>query len=1239
MKELINKYPSLVARPYLLIKDDLQKKDMQRFWFENTISFLGSVVGAELVTWYKELKEKENKTDENLEIIKKLQNNPSLTNVGLEHMSLGKWVMMLRETIKVLKEYNVNVVFPEILEFYNKENEAIINKLVTIRNNDAHGEPIPEDKLEAELNKRQEMIDKLVKNLSFLQNYQLLMPEKIELEGSKQLYLTREFIGNNILTSRRELEFTPRLNDLILVNKNRYISLIPNIVYLGVIDESKSFLGVLSKFVDKDKKIAKYLNLDGSGEVNFRKTNEFYQIDFSQERKHIDEIYSDPESFNVNLDIELKFEDDSIYKNQESSFNLKLDNKKSTNLESLVVRIDIPSVMQITQIPTNIENLKEIKVDNAQLVLEFDKITNQTIEIEDIKFTIDTQGFFTIERGIAIYEYYKTLADADIEKTTSEEMEFSGASIEVIDPASKDKIIPVVNVQKRFLDTNSNEIDHVKIGEDFIFEIKIKNIGFSSAKDVSVDVLFPDGLNLKKGKESIKIPQLNPLEEKIFQYVFSSKVANIYNIAMQNVLYYDINKKRYFTQCSDEFFIIVRSDLLKEFKFAIEEFIKDLYIDETEQLQIDKSIKEVEEKLGIDGKQFYQETEFEAVRNIIRDIVEKTALKKDIVINENIYQETKRDSKFTGEEPRKFLVYSAGDFPFFAINLDNMEFYGMETNINKRFNKVTKKLARVTSEFGLLEHMVDYDTVRDTEEYSVPFFNQWINMILTKIQKEYFLWGKIKEEIGKTFNVEFRIGNGDFVADLPSPTNVIQKVVLFMQRSNPNTYLLTFPINKEVKTHKNIEIKNFDTYISSTINQYRNTYMEEPNRLGFYWVITDRKANNFAIKMKIKNENDIAKFVNKAKELYKELLYISSLNLVESYENEELKEFVEKLYKKGFYLRKIDDYGKKIAIFSLEDNSISFEVKDAIAYIEPTKKGFDFYLKTYNDIDKLAEFISLQSFSWIHNRVFYMMKIKNPKNEVLSKTLKYILKVADEYSKDKLFIWPKPLQKELVLSFANVEYGVLKIFLALSQNHFTKDEIISYFPNEKEFEYFEKRNYQLQNEYKMLPIFEFDNEMKINDEYLDTYEKLKEENSNFDYLEEGIAFYRLVSLSLSPLLNLKLTAENHAYKKMKNTDLFNSIQILVPGRKGKILKLHCRFRNVSNMDKLLELVNNFDWKLDVEIEVSQTSKQPQLNITAKETLSLENIEENKQNIANKMNLFFSEIDRFLEVNFEESILK
>ena len=185
-QEIIKQYPSLVARPYLLIKDDFQRKDMQRFWFENTISFLAVLSAAELVKFYKSLKSKEKKSEKDLEMIHTLQENKSLTMVGLEHMALGKWVMMLRETTKALQalqDLNAASTIPELVEFYHgkngKKNAKLIDKFVSIRNDDAHGNPIPEEKLKTELDSRQKLIDSLLEELSFLKNY-FYSPKKLK---------------------------------------------------------------------------------------------------------------------------------------------------------------------------------------------------------------------------------------------------------------------------------------------------------------------------------------------------------------------------------------------------------------------------------------------------------------------------------------------------------------------------------------------------------------------------------------------------------------------------------------------------------------------------------------------------------------------------------------------------------------------------------------------------------------------------------------------------------------------------------------------------------------------------------------------------------------------------------------------------------------------------------------------------------------------------------------------------
>lgn len=1231
MNELVSKYPSLIARPYFLIKDNSQKKDIQRFWFENTMSFLAVVSSSILIKHYTNLKAKEELSVDEEKILEQLKNNPSLTNVGFEHMSLGKWVGCLRESIKAFNNAGFKSELMTKLDTFYKAQEKNINKLVSIRNADAHGEPIPEEKLKEELDKRQILIEEIIKDLGFISEYDLILPEKLEIENGKPVYLSKIFKGNEIINSKLDLSFNLNLLEVVFVDKNQneYINLTPYILYLGVAQSDKNFLGIFSSYINKEQTQAKYLNIDGNGIIDWYKFSEIIDNDLFKIRQNFIEIYSDPAKYTPSLNMRLEFDENSIILDQISSFKIIFDNKKGITLYNLNTIINIPSNMEIIS--------NDVKVENSRIKLEIEKIEDEIIE-KEIEFKIKEQGTFVVSDGFCEFEYYESESDKDFNQKTTTLIELNGNEVECIDPKSRDKMIPVININRKFINTQGEKISSVKIGEEFIFSIEVTNIGFSSAKNVSIDLTFPENLNLKDGKEIIILDNLNPQETKIFQYVLTSKVPNVYNISLQNITYYDLNHKKYTTQCADDYYIIVRSDLLKEFKFKIEEFIEDLYIDEDEQKEIDKTIKEIEEKLEIDGNKFYKESEYEAVINIIRKIVEKTAIKKDIVINESIYQENQKEAKYITENPRKFLVYSVGEFPFFAINLDNMEFYGMRTPINKRFNRVKENPAIVNDTGFMLNHMVNYDTVRNTEEYSVPFFNQWINMILSKIQKEYLVFKEIVNKIEKTFNTTLIFKREAFYGDFVS---------VLKDKINPNTYIVAFASysRESIKQNKNLMQLNYDKltkanlYLTRKRNTQYESYLDEPERLSYYHKKSSKQTFIPAIEVKIKSIEDVDKIINKAKELYKELWYIKSLDIFN--ENEGYKEFITKLYKKGFGLRDRNEnnWGLKYEIVNMDDYLVKSNSEDAIGYIEPKNKGYDIYIRAYDSVEKIKEYINIRTFSWKHRMPLYLLQIRQPKEEVLEEVFEYILEVAESYSKEKLFVLPKPIQKELILGLANIEYGVLRTFLAYAEGKTKVEEVSKYFPIEEEFYYFIRRNEKLENEYKILPIFNIDDRVEINKVYVDIYERLKEEKPDFNYLTEGFGYYRLVSLHLRPLINIRLNIGEAWLDKTISVklDLFKRLVPEIAYKKGGIFYIKLGFKNVSDPDKFIELVNNFNFKIEIEANVSNVKNNTHMVLKSKD-YEIGDIEENKYKLADTINLFFEEMDKFLS-QFNLSILE
>lgn len=569
---------------------------------------------------YNELQDQEDSTDKDQELIKSISEHASLTNVGLEHMSLGKWVMMLRETTKVLNENNFDsfIVIPELVAFYHgkhgKDNAKLIDKLVSIRNNDAHGEPIPDHKIQSELDQRQKIIDQLIERLDFLQNYEIILPESFEVKGTKQAYLCKEFKGNAAIISEREFNFSPALGEVMVYNQkqNKSLTLSPLILYLGVQESEKSFLGVFSKFTSSDNKKGKYLNLDGSAEINLECFGGDQDINLIAQRVAYNAIFSDPESYQGNLQISAEFDESSVTKGVESSFIIKVENTRSIDLYNFKLMLDLPKQMS----GIVLQEYKDVKLElvNQQLLVTTDKLDNETTQELKIQFELDSQGLFELKSSMAFYQFHRNENDRQNDVLSDAEMEdFIANQIMCEDPNTVDRLQPVININKHFINTRGENIGHIKIGEDFIFELAVKNIGFSSAKEIAIDLVIPEFLNLKDGKETIKIKQLNPFEQKLFQYVFVSKKPGLYTLTMQNIIYSDISGTRFSTRLSDDYFIIVQSDRKKQFVYSVNDHIEDLFIDDKEKENIYHMIDDISDALEIDGKKLYQEAETEGL--------------------------------------------------------------------------------------------------------------------------------------------------------------------------------------------------------------------------------------------------------------------------------------------------------------------------------------------------------------------------------------------------------------------------------------------------------------------------------------------------------------------------------------------------------------------------------------------------------------------------------------------------
>lgn len=1264
---LVNSYPSLVARPYLLIKDDHQRKDYQRFWFENTISFLACVSAAQLVHIYNELQDQEDTTDKGQELIKFISEHPSLTNVGLEHMSLGKWVMMLRETTKILNQKDVNssIVIPELIEFYHgkngKDNAKLIDKLVSIRNNDAHGEPIPDHKIQSELDSRQKIIDQLIDQLDFLQNYQLILPESFDVKGSNQIYLCKEFKGNASIISEREFDFSPDLGEVIIFNKNQnsHLTLSPLIIYIGIQESDKTFLGVFSKFTNSDNKKGKYLNLDGSAEINLESFGADFDIDLMSQRVAYNSIYSDPESYQDNLQICATFDDSSVKKGEESFFIIKVENTKSIDLYDFKLMLDLPKQMS----GIVLQEYKDITLEliDQQLLVTIDKLDNETIQEFKIQFELDSQGLFELKSSMAYYQFHRNENDRQNDVLSEAEMEnFIATEVLCLDPNSVDKLRPVINIHKCFINSSGDNIGHIKIGEDFIFELKVKNIGFSSAKNISIDLVIPEFVNLKDGKETLKLEQLNPFEEKAFQYVFVSKTPGLYTLTTQNIIYSDISHNRFTTRLSDDHFIIVQSDRKKQFVYSINDYIEDLFIDDQEKDNIHHLIDDISDALVVDGKVLYEESETEAVINILRATINDMSLKNDFQVSESIYKENKKDKNITSTDLRSFLVFSHRGMPFFAINLTrgyNPEFYGLNSFILSSFegSKFKKKLAVVGKGSYTLSNCIDFSEIKYDDKYGLKFFKKWLGMIFKIISSQYAVWKDFNENIEKQFRARLTYTSGFFSTGYSSTPAInstgevrLNEIMTLFDRVKKLYY-----VNFE---YANPRSKNYKKYILSEGSNLPLAFLKNPgpkNRtrefdsvnLSFYRILLQEPKSlptgNVAIYSSIRNELDLLKLLEQSKQLFNLLCFIHSLDMIDDNFSQqeyfdEIKGYIFELFKLGFALRQNAKNPKIFEIYPLNDFLPGQATsRDCIGFLEKNYKKWIVYIDFFEDTldEVLASKLSLISSNNVIDKVRWI-RAEIKEQEDLQLIINAQLEQAKHYNKNRLAIWPKFLQRQMIIAHGQTDSGFLLLLKCIMDGKAQYSDIKSEFEIlglEDELDRTLKQNNLFvdsagyEQPLEIIGV-EDDRIISVKPFLKNTIDKLYQEDSNFNYMEPGNGLNRILSRKLIKKTslpwraphNVGLTENVALHIELKRKMIFS----FIPNSKNKNIKIYTLFKNTSseNNERIFDCYSDLKKSFpDIQYGVQGNNNQ---NYTVTTYIGYQDFDLEINSISSKINLFF-----------------
>lgn len=995
----IEKYPSIIARPYInASKKDGQWKDNQRYTFENLVTTLASYAVSDLLNIYVGVRNPDDESDisdKDIEIIESLKNSESLKLIGLEQMSLGKWCAVLRETTKILKEHSNKCFVKELPKLFQPASNKLwgdINTLVKYRNDDAHGVPISDAGLEKTLNERQKILDRILEQCSFLVDYKMSYFDKLILESDSQKVSGWSFINDGHESLMISADIQPPMKEILLINNNNsyYMKLRPLIVYAPIVDQESKQLSLYSKQLDKEGNSMHYLGVDGAVDIIINDFDEKYNQNLGERWKYLNELYSEENVLIPNLDGKISISD-SIEVNEENSIYLTLDNTKSVDIFNIECNITFPKCFEIIlELGNEDVQLKDSKSNTY--VISLDELSAEKIKKYEIKFQADVQGSVRIPSPHVDFKYFRTEADEETGGKTESDARIDGASLQIHDPKSPDRMIPVINVNRHYLNNAGDAINNVEIGEDFIYELLITNIGMGAARDLSVEVVFPENLELVDGTDDLVV-NLNPSETRSFRYLTTTKVPGQYKINLRDLSYKDFNGTKYISSFSDDYSIIVKSNIEKQFEFELADAITDFTIDDNEKARLDLRKKELSEIYKDDNnhniEKWFANALFDASIKNIRKLITSTAKKRGYTITEKIINDTKKQEKLNNNIARKSLIFSIKDIPFFGIDItdtDNIIFHSIDSKlIDNIYDFDYRVLFACSSISGYtLPLSLKYEPMLWANDLDINWFKKWINMCITALDKDHLPILEVKKEVERFLDVKLPYKNGMYHKYLNMDCRctfkkLIDRDDLYPQPKKPistegTIFRETGIVAIELISHKGeilLGIEGIKSCLPSndwTINNIvflqnkrlgqGNSDISKPwiddDRVNWYRLKSDKPTNYMYIKIK---NNDISNFTKLVALNRKEATNIClDSSLFNRQANMEIvKDNLNKLADCGFLLRPgtvnlrggLASKGM-LEVYPYKKGLGKASVHDCVGFLHTSNLGWKLYINFYN---------------------------------------------------------------------------------------------------------------------------------------------------------------------------------------------------------------------------------------------------------------------------------------------------
>ncbi|MBF0121633.1 MAG: hypothetical protein HQK79_22610 [Desulfobacterales bacterium] len=1052
----ISKYPSIIARPYILSqKDTPQRKDYQRFLLENMISFLALLSVANILEFYENLQKKlsiKNNTEKKIEneheisyIYEKISND---LIIDLKQMSLGKWNQLLRDTTRLFGDNLIKkeLFMPELFDFYHGSCSEIIqkriNELIAIRNQDAHGNPIAEERLKNELDRRQAILNPIIEALNFLNKYQFIILDKFEIQDNIAVYTGKEQIYDGFTTCIVKPNSSLPTHEIIAYNKDtfRFLKLSPFLIYAPIDDQNAFHIAIYSKIEkEKDKLKALFISLDGHSMIDFNEFDKKFNLDLSQRIKMVQQIYADPKNEPINTPAitgSLKIQDEVLKVGDQSLLSISFKNKKSTDLYDCKAVILFPNNFEILQ-----NNNVHISIDDSskQLVkFNFQELNNNTEEKITIDFIPHGQGHFLIRPSIMTYKYYLKESHRESGKKEDADIEIEGVQIEVRDPNSKDKMQPLINVYRKAYPLELNQ-NYIEIGQPFIFEIKLHNIGFGAAKDVKLEIVFPPEFCLVDGVEELKTT-LNPEEDRTFKYSLTCQKPGIYKITIRSIAYYDALGIKYATHSDGDYWVLVKSDILTIFKYQLKEAYDDIYLSDDEK----KIIQKIREENPHITDNKMKELEQDILVAAFREIIKSQSTKRNFIIKEEIYNEKEWQRP---KNQRRSIIYSFENLPFFAIDITDINdilLYSLETPLSKIPEFKHGKLYVTEGSFALREFLT-FSNVKSNSMFGKKHFNRWISSALNTLQNEYLPWLNLSRHIAEEYGairiwIERDLFNLTFSEKFTKILGLEATPIRVMKDYNsPSKYTIILHINNY---HYTVLQKKRNTVENEKLKYmaWGSQYQIEEGKIPSSFKVSARITRHPGIEITIKDDSDIKEALEHFRKLMKIVVYGSSIaalehpNFKHRYAVKILTSKLEQLFDAEIALSFIDNI---IGIYSIAHHTPgNIESKQCIGFISPYYSypchiGFLLYKshKTSSRFDEMIKFVTwwnvLDRKRWLY---YCCDKDGDP---IVNEIIDILIDTVSAYSPDAIAIWPAKIKKEIVIDNAKKDYRFLHLIQLL----------------------------------------------------------------------------------------------------------------------------------------------------------------------------------------------------------------